>query len=189
MVESVSRYKGFYVGRYEISLVTLDNGNVIAQSAAGKTSATAATAGTWYGFYEKAKAYGSSSRTLGVESQMIWGCQYDAMIRWMKNNNIDVNSTTPTDTARGKVASRNQTQTTGSSTSNDILNNVYDLLGNRREWTQQNSSNDVGVPSDRRSYRGGGSSIINTPAYRSGGRAPVVTETEVGSRLALYVKV
>ena len=131
MVESVAEYKGFYVGRYEMSL----SASGTAQSVAGATSATnsADSANMWWGLYEKATTYSTS----GVISEMIWGCQYDAMLRWMKGNNIDVTNKTPTDTNRNVTASKNTTRVTGSENSNDILNNVYDILGNSQEWTQE----------------------------------------------------
>ena len=58
------------------------------------------------------------------------------MMSWMQSNDIYVTSTSPTDTSREETASRNGTRVTGSD-SDDILNNVYDLLGNSYEWTQE----------------------------------------------------
>ena len=178
MVESVAKYKGFYVGRYEMSL----DANGKAQSKAGKISATAGeySANMWFGLYEKATTYSNS----GVISEMIWGCQWDAMMIWMQENNIDVNSETPTDTARDKETSGNTTEKTGSS-DNDILNNIYDLIGNRFEWTQE--ANDKYY----RVIRGGyGSGPVNGPAQRL--RSPITVNAAngaVGSRLAIYVEV
>ena len=131
MVESVTEYKGFYVGRYEMSYNSTTNK---AESTAGVTSLyNSSEENTWYALYQKAKTYSTS----GVISEMIWGCQYDAMMKWMKSNNIDVTSKTPTDTNRNEVASYNTTRVTGSADSNDILNNIYDILGNSREYTQE----------------------------------------------------
>ena len=42
---------------------------------------------------------------------MIWGSQYDAMLKWMKGNGIDVTSTTPTDLSIG-ATSKNTTRVT-----------------------------------------------------------------------------
>jgi len=142
MVESVKQYKGFYVGRYEMSLSSTGK----AQSKSGETSlANDSDANNWWGLYEKALTYSNS----GVISEMIWGCQYNAMLRWMQGNSIAVTSSTPTDTSRNATASKNTTRVTGAQKSNDILNNIYDLLGNSAEWTQQASSN------YHRVYRGG----------------------------------
>ena len=72
----------------------------------------------WFGLYEKALTYSSS----GVVSEMIWGCQYDAMMRWMQSNNIDVTSSSPTDTARRKTASINTTRAEAAQLIYKILN-------------------------------------------------------------------
>ena len=120
MVASVSKYGGFYVGRYETSF----NGTT-PQSKRGETSATAADSSqAWYGLYNKQKNYSVGS----TKGQMIWGSQYDAMLKWMQENSINVTSTTGT--------TRNQGTTTGTVES-DKLNNIYDILGNRREWTAE----------------------------------------------------
>ena len=176
MVESVAEYKGFYVGRYEMSLSSAGK----AQSKAGEVSSNASNDATnmWYGLYEKAKTYTNNS----VTSEMIWGCQYDAMMRWMEENGIDVASETPKDISRNVTASRNETRTTGAQNSNDILNNIYDILGNSFEWTQEAYDTDTRVP------RGGRIYGSNSPSYRYYFcDYPTLTNDLYGSRLSLYV--
>ena len=180
MVESVTKYKGFYVGRYEMSINSTSGK---AESVAGATSATASadSANMWWGLYEKATTYSQS----GVISEMIWGCQYDAMMKWMKSNNIDVTSTTPTDTNRNVVASKNTTRVTGSVDSNDILNNIYDILGNSNEWTQEANGTFYRIT------RGGYFTpyVDYNPSTRNdGGRKPTENHGNFGSRLSLYVE-
>ena len=140
MIKSVSQYGGFYVGRYEMSL---NSETKNAESKYGATSATAesTSAKQWYGLYNKAKTYAPENASQKVVSSMIWGSQYDAMLKWMKGNNINVTSTTPTDLSIG-TTSRNTTRVTGGANngqtvSKDKLSNIYDLLGNIREWTQE----------------------------------------------------
>ena len=79
MAKSVAKYGGFYVGRYETSLTLIG----IAQSKKGETSSNASEENTksWYGLYEKSKTYVSAKKS--VRSTMIWGSQYDAMMRWI----------------------------------------------------------------------------------------------------------
>ena len=72
---------------------------------------------------------------------MIWGSQYDAMLKWMKGNKINVTSSSPTDLSIG-TTSKNTTRVTGGANngqtvSKDKLSNIYDLLGNSFEWTQE----------------------------------------------------
>ena len=147
MIKSVSQYGGFYVGRYEMSL---NSETKNAESKYGATSANAKDTDTnqWYGLYNKAKTYAPEKNSDNTEnasqkvvSSMIWGSQYDAMLKWMKGNKINVTSSSPTDLSIGNT-SRNTTRVTGGANngqtvSKDKLSNIYDLLGNIREWTQE----------------------------------------------------
>ena len=172
MVRSVSNYGGFYVGRYEMSINdTINN----AQSKYGETSATAekTSANQWYGLYNKAKTYAPENADSKVVSSMIWGSQWDAMLRWMKNNDIDVTGLIPKD--------YNQTRITGGA-NKDKLNNVYDLLGNSIEFTQE------AYTTTYRTLRGGHYLFNSVPSYRSNNCFPTDTFFVIGSRLTLYVK-
>ena len=112
IIKSISTYHGFYVGRYEIS----KSSNNIAQSKPDNTVLTTETesANKWYGLY----AYGKTYNTSSVGSSMIWGSQYDAMMRWMQKERIDV---------------------TDIGTSNQTLKNIYDLCDGYYELTLEAS--------------------------------------------------
>ena len=125
MVVSIAKYKGFYVGRYETSM----NGTN-PQSKASTEEETITTVATyetgtgsneirWYDLYALNKRYNTNS----VRASMMWGSQYDAMINWMGD---------AANTAIGD--DRNMNRTCGTA-ANDVINNVYDLYGNSREWT------------------------------------------------------
>ena len=181
MIKSVSQYGGFYVGRYEMSL---NSETKNAESKYGATSATAesTSANQWYGFYNKAKTYAQESNTSQkVVSSMIWGSQYDAMLKWMKGNSIDVTSTIPTDLSIG-ATSRNTTRVTGGA-NKDKLSNIYDLLGNSFEWTQEANF------TNRRVNRGGTYADSLAPSSRINGfPTDADTGSGNGSRLTLYIK-
>ena len=173
MVKQVEKYKGFYVGRYETSVV-----NNVAQSKSGKTSTNNVS---WYNLYKTQIAYAQETdSTKSVVSSMIWGSQYDAMMRWMQSNGVDVTSTTA---SKVQNATSNTGSTTGG-TSKDIINNVYDLLGNRFEWTQEAYSNSYLV------LRGGDCYNAVSPSNRRFGdySRPANTDSNNGSRLTLYIK-
>ena len=179
MITSVEKYKGFYVGRYETSL----NASKVAQSKQGETSADANQTYTnrWYGLYARQKLYSTNS----VQGSMIWGSQYDAMMKWMQGNGINVTSYTPTDLSIG-ATSRNKTRVTGGANSGqtvskDKLSNIYDLLGNSYEWILE--ANDTSY----RVYRGGNYRYSDSPEYRLNG-FPLVTDSSYASRLSLYLK-
>ena len=185
MIKSVSQYGGFYVGRYEMSVNSVTKN---AESKYGATSSNASDADTnqWYGFYNKAKTYAPENARQKVVSSMIWGSQYDAMMNWMRSNNINVTSKTPTDLSIG-ITSINTTRVTGGANSEqavskDKLSNIYDLLGNSLEWTQEaNNMSD-------RVRRGGNYYGSNGPSYRINCDFPTGTYSYNGSRLTLYIK-
>jgi len=169
MVRSIDEYGGFYVGRYEMSY------NVSAQSKKSTetnpiTSSSAYYINTnmWYGLYSKAKTYTNVNNS--VQSSMIWGCQYDAMITW-------IGSAAHTDIGDN----RNKTDETGS-VETDKLKNIYDLYGNRYEWTLETRGNEYRV------RRGGYYNNSYSPSRRDTYQ-PSVDMKPDGSRLSLYIKV
>ena len=93
MIESVVRYKGFYVARYEAGL---ENGNIVFKDASKENSSiiTADASNTstkaWYGLYSRIKGFTTAEDS--VASSMIWGSQYDAMMNWMAKNGTNVGS-------------------------------------------------------------------------------------------------
>ena len=191
MIKSVSQYGGFYVGRYEMSL---NSETKNAESKYGATSANAKDTDTnqWYGLYNKAKTYAPEKNSDNTEnasqkvvSSMIWGSQYDAMLKWMKGNKINVTSSSPTDLSIG-TTSKNTTRVTGGANngqtvSKDKLSNIYDLLGNSLEWTQEANNTSYRV------IRGGYYNSSIAPSYRSYD-CPTDTLSNDGSRFTLYIK-
>ena len=130
MIKSVEEYGGFYIGRYEMS----KSDSNTAQSKKNSVVLTADNDNTnvnmrWYGLYAYGKTYTNTANS--VVSSMVWGSQYDAMMRWMQKNGEDVKSTTIPN--RG---TKNTNETiTGPEGDTDIIRNVYDLYGGRIEWT------------------------------------------------------
>ena len=129
MVKSVGEYGGFYVSRYEMSKSTITNQ---AASVANVTPLVNDSNNRWYGLY----AYGKTYNTSSVESSMIWGSQYDAMMRWMQGNDVDVT---------GNIGNNRNTGTTTGTSGTDIINNIYDLYGCHVEWTLEAYSTDSRV--------------------------------------------
>ena len=120
MIKSVEKYGGFYVGRYEMS--KSDSNTAQSKKDSVVLTALQNSANRWYGLY----AYGKTYNTSSVESSMIWGSQYDAMMRWMQDNDVDV---------IGNIGNNRNTETTTGTSVTDIINNIYDLYGCYFEWT------------------------------------------------------
>ena len=186
MAQSVAKYGGFYVGRYETSLTTSTSsvagtsGNAqskagVRPTAANNSSSTATY--RWYGLYSKSKTYQATS----VQSSMIWGSQYDAIMNWaLKGNDASKVESTGNGNHSGSVT------TTGNSTySNDNINNIRDLEGNLREWTLEAYSTTSRIL--RGGYYSSSSSGKKSPSYRTNSTANNTT-SYYGSRLTLYIK-
>ena len=126
MIQSIQEYHGFYVSRYEMSKSITTNK---ATSVANVTPLLNDSSNRWYGLY----AYGKTYNTSSVESSMIWGSQYDAMLRWMQSgeNQIDVT---------GNIGNNRNTSTTTGTSETDVIKNIYDIYGCRYEWTLEADS-------------------------------------------------
>ena len=133
MIESVLKYKGFYVARYEAGLDA--NKNIVFKDAhITENNVTTADASngetkTWYGLYKKIKTFTTDSDK--VVSSMIWGSQYDAMMNWMAKNGKTVGIPDILKVNTGTVTGEKK---------EDVINNVYDLYGCHQEWTLEANS-------------------------------------------------
>lgn len=131
IAKSVAKNGGFYISRYEIG----ENG----ESKKGQPILTAANwngtnylgANMWYGLY-------NTIRNIDANKQMVWGCQYDQIIRFIGAE------------AQVGHSDRNLTTSPALSGQNELdkMKNIYDLEGNQYEWTAEANS------TDRRANRG-----------------------------------
>ncbi|MBR3134415.1 MAG: hypothetical protein IKG56_03040 [Clostridia bacterium] len=136
MIDSVKKYGGFYVGRYESSI----SGTTVA-SISGVTPMSNIN---WYQMYKKQKDF-SGNGTDTLQSNMIWGSQYDAMLNWML---------TGSDAEKINLSSNDNTSTTNTgATETDILNNIYDLKGNYIEFTAEARNSGATATPTMRSVR------------------------------------
>ena len=172
MAISVAKNGGFYVGRYESSLI---NRTTRVVAGASSMSAKEDSANMWYGLYARQRNFADDNGLTSVDSSMIWGSQYDAIMNWIANGDntkIKDNSGTNknSDGARrtGVVA-------------NDKLNNIYDIFGLRFEWTMEA---DGGFDRVR---RGGDYHGYRSPSYRDHD-SPSGTYDVCSSRPTLYIQ-
>ncbi len=178
MAQSVAKYKGFYVGRYETSL----NGT----TAQSKSEETPMNKINWYNMYKNSKTYSRANTELGVVSEMIWGCQWDAMMQLILTGpdashvtaTTNVGHTSTEFTSKPyETGGTNYTEVyTGSTTYNDIASNIYDLEGNVEECTQEAHETYDRVYRGSSYSNSGGASPSNrysrTPSFTRGRRLP-----------------
>ena len=181
MATSVAKYKGFYVGRYELGLEGDTPVSKNASTDENKDKVVTADAGSsslknWYGLYKKCLEYTvPKTQNLPVTSSMIWGSQYDAMMNFMKRRGEEsaIKST-------NNSSIQNNSYVTGSKDT-DVIKNIFDLYGCHYEWTLEADSYIDRV------YRGGCSGDSISPSYRLYSR-PTTTNSNHSSRLTLYIK-
>ena len=76
-------------------------------------------------------AVGEESNTIknsGANKQMIWGCQYDQVIKFLKENGVDP------EIGHTYIAT---TRALSGQNEQDCMRNIYDLEGNHYEWTAE----------------------------------------------------
>ena len=180
MATSVAKYKGFYVGRYELGLEG-ENAIAVSKNAYENNDVITADASSsslknWYGLYKKCSEYTVPQiNNSSVTSSMIWGSQYDAMMNFMKRRGEEdaIKSTS-------NSSIQNNSYVTGKKET-DVIKNIFDLYACHMEWTLEANSFYARV------YRGGGSGSSYSPSYRNDG-APTDTNSYRSSRLTLYIK-
>ena len=173
MIESVIKYKGFYIGRYETSV----NGTTVA-STTGTTDTRPMASKEWYEMYKLQREFSNSSTSLSaVKSSMIWGSQYDAMLNWVIETKTDVAKIITTTNAPHDLDETYQpgTQIT------DKINNIYDLEGNVIERTLEAFS------TYGRVMRGGIYCGAGSPSNRVSIFYPTISNVYYGSRATLYI--
>ena len=138
MIESIQKYGGFYIGRYELSEAGVQKN----QPTLVKTN--------WYNLYKKCKSLNASDK---VETRMIWGCQWDVTMNWLISSGAKTSDEVNKDssswgnyyltsvkaddgTTEIKASEKKAVLNTGITTFT-MANNIYDLAGNCEEWTQE----------------------------------------------------
>ena len=196
MYASVKKYGGFYIARYETS----NNGENLPKSTKYGSPWAIKFANSMTdlsgGAYEISQMlYPENSSNFGVVSQLIHGVQWDATVRWLKNNYPDIetngedygNIKNATFTYIKKNGDIYETITKNSGTSTLVqtgssehnkTNNIYDLDGNKDEQTVES------MYTSNRILRGGLYNLNNNTSMRN----YTTYNVNVGFRIALYVK-
>lgn len=178
MIESVLKYRGFYVARYEAGL-DKETGAIVFKNASIEENNTITTdasnleTNSWYGLYKKIKTFATSENEDDmVVSSMIWGSQYDAMMNWMAKTGNNVGTIDENNKNKEKITGKFE---------NDKINNIYDLRGCHYEWTMEASGENL------RGFRGGAFGPNYSPANRRNDY-PKEKVSYHSSRATLYIK-
>ena len=83
MIESIKKYGGFYIGRYE-------TGNLSQTKAAVQKMNTDINYQTWYAMYEKCKNLAGINEN--VETSMIWGSLWDETLQWLVDSEAKIST-------------------------------------------------------------------------------------------------
>ena len=159
MIASLEKYKGFYIGRYELTA----NGE--------KTGATL-TNTNWYTLYKNCTTLAVGSK---VKTRMIWGLQWDATCNWLDSSGFSITDSSTWGNYSNNTADGHGTkQNTGYSESWKA-NNIYDFAGNCWELTQE--ANDDYY----RAYRGG--SFYSYGSYDPDSNRSTYSPTGSGSNI------
>jgi type II secretory pathway pseudopilin PulG len=165
MIASLEKYKGFYIGRYELTA----NGE--------KTGATQNV--NWYKLYKNCTTLAGGSK---VKTRMIWGLQWDATCNWLASSGFNIiNSTSWGNYENNTADGHGSEQNTGFSESWKA-NNIYDFAGNCYEFTQEASGSGSRVGRGGVYYDSGS----RRPASFRDGYDPTSTDS-FGSRPTLYL--
>ena len=152
MINSVEKYGGFYIGRYE-------TGNLGKTKAVVRKGNTDINNQTWHIMYKKCKEL--EIENTNVKTGMIWGNQWDRTLMWLmecNTQNIETgkskeevirdatswgnfkNVTFEYEDTNGGTLSKDSDSSikipTGS-TEYTKANNIYDLAGNIWDWTME----------------------------------------------------
>ena len=179
MINSVKKYGGFYIGRYE-------TGNLSQNIPVVQKGNTDINYQTWYTMYKKCKKLKGANKQ--VETGMIWGSQWDRTLMWLVESKsksiaeICDDSTSWGNNYNNSEPGAGSRRPTGYSETWKA-NNIYDLAGNVYDWTLEAYSTNY------RRFRGGSynSSGVYEPASYRDSVAPTISSFSYGCRSALWM--
>ena len=178
LVNSVAKYYGFYIGRFEASEYELD-GKKVAASMMGKTPWTDITC-------EDATEYAANSGkdfgyTDDTHTSIINSYAWDTAVAWIEEQYPEYSSSTQYGNYDGMILPTGMTE-------KDRLRGICDLSGNVREWTSEVFITKESSSSGNITYkvvRGGGARLSRTPSSHIGYQENT-TELYRGFRMILY---
>ena len=179
--DSIVKYDGFYIGRYELT-------GTVSKPTIKKKQAVL-TGQNWYNLK---KACTDVVSTDYAQTTMIYGNQWDEVMDWLIETGDKTDYEVNTDSSNwGNFNDSTGNAATGSGTKRPAgyseywkANNIYDLAGNCEEWIQE-----ADLANRRIFHRGyyGSSGSTNPPTSRNGS-SPSSSDNYCTSRPVMYIK-
>ena len=193
-IESIEKYGGFYIGRYETGNVTEEYEVPVV-----RRMNTDINYVTWYRAYVNSK---NISMNLNIQPNLIYGCLWDETIQWLVDSGEKTveeigsdstawgnysNNTFEYTTTSGGTATKSENSSTRIPTGSAEVtkaNNIYDIAGNVWEWTAEAGGSSV------RRLRGGFCYDFGdaTPASNRTYDGPNISNYVCGVRAYFYIK-
>jgi formylglycine-generating enzyme required for sulfatase activity len=187
LVNSVAKYYGFYIARFEASSYEV-NGKKVATSLSGRIPWTNVT------FIEANQAANDMSVAFnyedGIKTAIANSYAIDTTLEWINESVENYSTNTSYGNYSGTILPTGQTKS-------DIVNNICDLAGNVREWTTEidksatnSTSNKKTETTDansitKRIVRGGSANLSRTASARTG-NSENLSDEYWGFRVVLY---
>ena len=171
MIESVKKYGGFYIGRYETGNLS-KNTCVVVQGNSDFDKKN------WYAMYRKCKEL--KNENVNIETGIIWGSQWDRTLIWL----VESGNKNKEEVCNSSTWGNHLTEFTKPSGYSEKWKtaNIYDLAGNSMEWTMETSVNRIS--------RGGSAYVSSmfSVYYRGTNSASISSGGGLGCRASLYIK-
>ena len=142
MYKSVNDNKGFYIGRYEAGKDKTDATKAVSQKGVNVYNNI-----KWGnnmidekgGAVEKARNFDTQSGHTNVTSTLVYGVQWDAVMRWLSRGTEEEQGWLTNSNGKGNYYDNDSTNNPAKTGSNDNyqMKHIYDLAGNVYEWTME----------------------------------------------------
>lgn len=182
-VNSVGKYQGFYLSRYEAGAVVVGGKEV----ATSKPNATPIQRISFNKALQLSKEVAITYKYGDYQTSIISSSAWDTVLNWLDKSHSGYSSSLQYGNYTGSLRSTGGTST-------DKVNNIYDLAGNLAEWTSENyklseeeldNLSNAEEEFDYRVIRGGSTSNKSTPNRTNAGN-PKSAYEHVGFRYVLY---
>ena len=160
--DSIKQYGGFYIGRYELT------GSI--SSPTVTKGGTVITNQNWY--HLKAACMkivdntGKQESEISAKTTMIYGNQWDEVCDWLSTKGYDINNSSSWGNYKDNTEEGAGTKQNTGYKETWKANNIYDLAGNCREWTQEARYTNLRA-SRGNCYDHSGSNSSSSASYRN----------------------